>query len=192
MHKHTVRTLPALAVLALAACGDSTGPGSEQEIISRVSLTLTPVGGGTAQVIYIDDADGLGPNAPSAQVGTLQLRQGASYTGTVRFENRLVTPAENITTEVVEEAAEHMVIYTVGGGTGVTVTTTDTDGTGRQLGVNFTAAAAGGATLGARTMRVVLCHYDATPKPTTATACSGDTDIDVSFNLSVISSAVLR
>jgi predicted ThiF/HesA family dinucleotide-utilizing enzyme len=192
MFKQTVRTLPVIAALALAACGDSTGPGQEQEIISRVSLTLTPVGGGTAQVIYIDDADGLGPNAPSAQVGTLQLTQGTSYTGTVRFENRLVSPVENITEEVVTEADEHMVIYTVGGGAGVTVTTSDIDGSGRQLGVNFTAATAAGAAVGARTMRVVLCHYDATPKPTTATACSGDTDIDVSFNFGVIASLAAR
>ena len=185
MLQQTLRTVPILAALALAACGDSTGPGQEQEVISRVSLIVTPVGGGTAQTIYIDDADGLGPGAPSAQVGTLSLVQGRTYTGTVLFENRLVTPPENITEEVEEEDDEHMVIYTVGGGAGVAVVTTDTDRDGRQLGVNFRITADATAATGARTLRVVLCHYDSAPKPTTATACSGDTDIDVTFNATV-------
>jgi hypothetical protein len=185
MLKQTLRTAPVLAALALAACGDSTGPGQEQELITRVSLVVTPSGGGTAQTIYIDDADGLGPGAPSAQVGTLNLVQGATYTGTVRFENRLENPPENITEEVEAEDDEHMVIYTVAGGTGVTVATTDTDGSGRQLGVNYTITVGAAAPTGARTVRVLLCHYDAAPKPTTATACSGDTDIDVTFNATV-------
>lgn len=190
MFKQTIRTIPALGALVLAACGDSTGPGQEQELISRVTLTLTPVGGGAAQVVYIDDADGLGPGAPSAQVGALQLQQGRTYTGSVLFENRLTTPAENITEEVAAEDDTHMVIYTVSGATGSTITTTDTDGTGRQLGLAFNATP--GATLGAGSIRVVLCHFDATPKPTTATACGGDTDIDLSFGFSVIAPATLR
>jgi hypothetical protein len=190
MLKQTLRTAPILAALALAACGDSTGPGSEQEVISRVSLVVTPSGGGTAQTIYIDDADGLGPGAPSAQVGTLNLVQGATYTGTVLFENRLESPPENITEEVEEEDDEHMVIYTVSG-TGVTLATTDVDGSGRQLGVNYTITVGGGAATGARTLRVVLCHYDPTPKPATATTCGGDTDIDVTFNATVTTPPVV-
>jgi hypothetical protein len=190
MFKQLVRMVPVFAVLALAACGDSTGPGQEQEVISRVSLTVTPVGGGTAQTIYIDDPDGLGPIAPSAQVGTLQLRRGTSYTGSVQFENRLVNPPEDITEEVAEEADEHMVIYTISGATGTTLATTDTDDRGRQLGLVYTVTP--GATLGAGTIRVVLCHYDPTPKPSTASSCSGDTDIDVVFNFSVITAPTLR
>lgn len=189
MHK-TFRTLPVLAALALAACGDSTGPGQEQELITRVTLTLTPVGGGAAQVIYIDDPDGLGPTAPSAQVGTLQLVQGNDYTGSVTFENRLVSPPENITEEVAADDDEHMVIYTVGGATGTTLVTTDTDMSLRQLGLAYTVTA--GDAAGAGTVRVVLCHYDATPKPATASTCTVDTDIDVSFNFTVVAPATLR
>lgn len=170
-------------LLALGACGESsTAPGGENEVISRVTLTLTPSTGGTALVTYIDDADGNGPTAPSAQVAVPALVRGVTYTGTVKFENRLSNPVEDITEEVEDEANEHRVFYTVTG-TGVTVSTTDVDGQNRPLGVRFTKAVAAGATAG--TTRVVLCHYDDTPKPAAATSCTTETDIDVTFNYTI-------
>ena len=171
--------------LALVSCGgDSiTDPAGETEVISRVTLTLTS-GTGAVSSAFIEDADGNGPNPPSAQVGTLSLPSGTTATGTIRFENRLVTPVENITDEVRAEANEHRVIYSVTGA-GVTFNTTDVDGAGRPLGLTFTAAAAAGTPSGVRTLRVVLCHYDKTPKPAVATSCTVDTDIDVSFALTV-------
>ena len=173
----------ATALLAFAACGDSTtAPGGEQEIISRVTLTFTPSGGGAPIVAYIDDPDGAGPTAPSAQVGALGFVAGTSYTGTVLFENRLESPPENITEEVEAESNEHRVFYTVTGA-GISVSTTDVDGEGRPLGVRFTADAAPAA--GTGTIRVVLCHYGDSPKPTAASSCTTDTDIDVLFNYSV-------
>ena len=137
-------------VLLLASCkGDSVvAPGGETEVISRVTLTLTPTTGAAISA-YIEDADGNGPNAPSAQVGTLSMPVGTTFTGAVRFENRLVTPVENITDEVRAEANQHRVFYTVAG-TGVTVTSTDLDGNGRPLGLAFTATAPTGTTAGTR------------------------------------------
>jgi hypothetical protein len=177
--------LAAASLFTLIGCrGDSvTAPGGESEVISRVTLSLTPAGGSAASA-YIEDADGNGPGAPSAQVGTLSVTRGVTYTGSVRFENRLVTPIENITDEVIAEGAEHRVLYTVSG-EGITVTTTDLDNTGKPLGVNFTLAAGASATSGPRNMRVVLCHYGTTTKPATATSCTVDTDIDVTFALTV-------
>lgn len=172
-------------VLALAACGDSTvTPGGETELISRVTLTLQRSGGAT-QTVFIDDADGNGPGAPAAQSGTLVLERGVTYTGTIRFENRLTNPVANITTEVITEANEHRVFYSSTGG--LTVTATDTDGSGRPLGVAISATSAGTATPGSFPLRAVLCHYDGVPKPATATSCSAETDIDVSFTYSLTS-----
>ncbi len=176
--------LTALA-LVLASCkGDSvTDPGGETEVISRVTLTLTPTVGAAVSA-YIEDADGNGPNAPAAQVGTLAMPTGATFTGAIRFENRLVTPIANITDEVRTEGNEHRVFYTVTGG-GVTVTTTDLDSGGRPLGLAFTATAPAGTTAGARTVRVLLCHYDGVAKPAVAASCTAETDIDVSFTVNV-------
>lgn len=173
-----------LVALVASACGDSsTAPGGEQELISRVTLTLAPQGGGTSIVSYIDDADGAGPGAPAAQNSAIALTQGVTYVGSVKFENRLANPVENITDEVVAEANEHRVYYTVTG-TGATVTITDADGAARPLGVTYTFAA--GASVGAGTLRTVLCHYGDSPKPSTGTVCTGDTDIDVTFNFTVV------
>jgi hypothetical protein len=174
-----VLALGSVVLVSLVACGESsTAPGGESEVISRVTLTLTPSNGGAALTTYIDDADGKGPTAPSAQVAIPALVRGVTYTGSVRFENRLVNPVEDITAEVQKESNEHRVFFTVTG-TGVTVTTTDNDGQGRPLGLRFTKAVAGTATAG--TTRVVLCHYDDSPKAASATSCTGDTDIDVTF-----------
>lgn len=191
MIRSTLRVVPVLGLLALgvSACGDSTtGPGGEQELITRVTLTLTPTGGGAALTAYIDDLDGLGPIPPSAQVGALDLVAGGTYTGTILFENRLVSPVLNITEEVEEEAEEHGIIYTVAGGTGTTVTINDTDAGGKFLGLDYTVTA--GGTPGAGTLRVVLCHYDDAPKPMTAVSCTGDTDIDLTFNFNVIAATL--
>lgn len=168
--------------LTLGACGDSaTGPGGEQELITRVTLTLTPTGGAPI-TSYIDDPDGAGPQPPSAQVGALTLVAGTSYTGSILFENRLVNPPENITEEVEAEDGEHRVFYTVTG-TGATVLTLDQDGNGLPVGLAYTVTA--GASVGTGTLRVVLCHYGDSPKVGSATTCTGDTDIDVTFSFSV-------
>lgn len=186
--QHTSRklfsVLSALAVLtAASACGDSTtAPGGESEVISRVTLTLTRTTGGSPIVVFIDDPDGNGPQSPAAQVGLLALAGGATYTGTVKFENRLENPAEDITEEVEEESNEHRVFYSTTGA-GVVVTTTDVDTQGRPLGVNF--AIASGTAPGAGALRVVLCHYADSPKPAAATSCTVDTDINVVFNYTI-------
>ena len=171
-------------LLAVSACGDSsTAPGGENEVISRVTLTLTSPTGAVLTA-YVDDADGNGPTSPSAQVGALALTRGVTYTGTVKFENRLASPVEDITQEVIAEANEHRVFYTVSS-SGVTVTTTDVDGQNRPLGIRFSKAVGASAATGAGTVRVLLCHYDNAPKVGTATTCTGETDIDVAFNVNI-------
>jgi len=171
-------------VLAVSACGESsTAPGGDSEVISRVTLTLTPPAGGAVLSSFIDDSDGNGPTAPSAQVGTLALVRGITYSGTVKFENRLKTPAEDITTEVLAEANEHRVFYTVTNA-GVTITTTDVDGQNRPLGIRFSKVVTPAAS-GIGTVRVLLCHYGSTGKLATATSCTGDTDISLTFNFTI-------
>jgi hypothetical protein len=182
----TSRRLMALGtgvLVTLAACGESsTAPGGESEVISRVTLTLTPSDGSAPLVTFIDDPDGKGPQAPSAQANIPALARNVTYSGTVKFENRLKTPPEDITEEVLEEANEHRVFYTVTG-TGVTITTTDTDPQGRPLGLRFNKVVGSTATAG--TVRVVLCHYDDSPKPAAATSCTADTDIDLTFAFTI-------
>jgi hypothetical protein len=164
----------------VTACGESsTAAGGESEIISRVTLTLTSPSG-AVQSVYVDDPDGSGPTAPTGQVGTLTLARGVTYTGAVKFENRLVNPIVDITTEVRAEKDEHRVFYTVTPA-GITVTTTDVDTQNRPLGTTFTKAIAANTATGAATVGVLLCHYDSVAKVGTATTCAGETDINVTF-----------
>jgi hypothetical protein len=183
----TVTRLGAATLLLLSqiSCGaSSTEPAGEEEVISRVTLQLTPEGGGATQSAFIEDADGAGPGAPSAQSGTLSLTRGVTYSGTVQFENRLVTPVEDITAEVRAEPNEHRVFYSASS-PGISLTTSDVDGQNRPLGLAFTTAVGAAATAGAGTIRVQLCHYSSTLKTGDATSCTGDTDILVTFSVAV-------
>lgn len=183
-------TRPAMAVIVaatLTACDDPTAPvANDQELITDVVITLTPVGGGAAQTSTIADPDGLGPLAPTAQTAALTLTPGVTYDGTIEFLDRS-DPAdvEDITEEVEEEADEHRVFYVVAGLTGVTVpdASLDQDGSGAPLGLSFQVVVDGAAS-GSGTIRVTLNHYDDEPKGD-GSVQSDETDADVTFTVSV-------
>ena len=169
-----------LFTVVFAAC-DSTepedeGPG-EEELITRVVLTLT--GGGQTVTATANDPDGDGTNF---QIDTITLTAGTTYTGTVELADDI--NGEDITEEVEEEDDEHQFFYTVGGGANgrVTVNITDQDANGLPVGLNFTVAvSAGGAATG--TLRVILSHYDEGPKD--GVNMSDETDVDVTFPVNI-------
>ena len=179
--------LPALVLTTfLAACDDDpTQPvDNEQELITEVTLTFTPSGGGPPMVAVISDPDGEGPLPPAAQLGELAFTPGMTYNGTVQFVDRS-DPAnpEDITAEVEEEADEHRVFYTIAGMTGVEIDNLDTDGNGAPLGLTFDVVVDATAS-GTGTIQVVLSHFDDAPKGDGSTP-SDETDADVTFAASV-------
>lgn len=103
--------------MALSACpaDDDHDHDHENEIISRVELTFTPDGGGDALVFAFNDPDGDGGMSGSAD--RIELVASTTYTLTVRFENGLADPPEDITAEVEEESEEHFV-FIIGDVTG--------------------------------------------------------------------------
>ncbi len=112
--------VPALALaLAPLACDgdeDHDDHDHESEVISRVTLTFTPDGGGEAIVASFDDPDGDGGVSGTSE--PITLAAGTTYTMTVEFLNALEDPAEDITEEVMEEAEEHLVLVYGSGVTG--------------------------------------------------------------------------
>ena len=189
-YRYAVRASFALALssFALAACGDDpTAPaGNEQELITEVTLTLTPVGGGAQIVTTIADPDGPGPNPPNAQTEAIVLVPGTTYDGTVEFWDRQDPAApENITEEVEEEGDEHRVFYIVDGLAGVTIPdgSLDQDSGGAPLGLSYQVVVDAGAS-GTGSIQVVLSHYDEQPKGD-GSAQSNETDVDVTFDASV-------
>lgn len=141
------------ALAALPACDDGGGGSdNENEVITSVVLTFTPTAGGAARVFTFNDEDGDGGAAPT--IDTIGLTDGASYTATVKFENRLETPAEDITVEVADESDQHQIFFT---GTGVSGpasgtanaalvhTYADADANGLPIGLSNSFTAHGGS-----------------------------------------------
>ncbi len=172
----------------LAACNDDpTDPdGNDQELITSVELTLTPVGGGAAIVSTINDPDGFGPQDPSDQDADIVLTPGVTYTGSVRFlDEQDPDDVEDVTEEVRDEDDEHRVFYTVFGGGAIEVPlgSLDLDRNGVPLGLTFQLVVGAGAA-GDGQLRVLLSHFDDEPKGNGLTP-SDETDADVTFDFSV-------
>ncbi len=148
----TQQIMPVLFIgtlATLAACDDG-GEGTENEVITTVTLTVTPSAGGAAVTAGSDDPDGDGGAAPT--ITPLTLAPG-SYTATVRFQNKLEDPPEEITDEVRDEGGEHQIFFTgtaVDGpasthaGAAVTHAYADTDPNGLPIGLSNTFVAVAG------------------------------------------------
>jgi hypothetical protein len=193
----------AASVAALTAACSDLGDGSqnENEVITTVALRFQPMGGGAALDAAFDDADGDGGEAP--KIDPIALAAGTTYTLTVRLQNKLEDPPEEITDEVADEGAEHQLFFT---GTAVDGPAAanpaaplrhsyaDVDFLGLPLGLTSTIA----ATAGAGTLTVTLRHVpalDGAPVKTADLAdrvktgglgaIGGETDAEVSFAVTV-------
>ncbi|MBP9085030.1 MAG: hypothetical protein KBG15_02885 [Kofleriaceae bacterium] len=195
----------ALSALTLAplwvGCGDSGGSENELEVFTTVSLTFTPVGGGTSVVAAFKDADGDGGNPPT--VDPINLVAGKQYTTTVKLLNELEVPAADISLEVQDEGDQHQLFFTgtaVNGpasnqpGAALTHTYSDVDSKGLPLGLTNNFA----TVVGAGTLNVTLRHLpplngEATKiaglaemvKVSGFAAIGGETDVSVNFTVTV-------
>ena len=184
--KNAIKLLMILFIgIAFTACSDdddaTPDPVNEEEVITTLTLTLVPDGGGTPVTLVSRDLDGDGPNAPVKTVSG-PLTAGTTYSGTVVVLNETETPAENVTQEVIAEAEEHQFFYIPGAALDVTFTYDDTDANGDPLGVLFTVVAnsASGGNL-----NVVLRHEPTKPNNGTLAGAGGETDISVNFDVTV-------
>lgn len=169
-----------LGGLILAGCKKKNNEEeNEEELITTVKLTLTPVGGGSALVYSWKDVDGVGGNAPVIQAVT--LAPSKVYNCSVQFLNESVTPAEDITTEVVTEGVDHQVYYAVSGGANLTVSGLNTDAGGLPLGTTatFTTAAASTGFL-----KITLKHKPGV-KAANDAVTKGETDVEVDFPVTI-------
>ena len=172
----------ALLTLAMLGCSDDdTTPEiiNEDELITTVILTLTPDSGDQV-VLTTVDLDGDGPDEPvTTVVGSFS--ENTQYQGAVQFLNETEDPAEDITEEVIEEADEHQVFYTVSEGLNITTTYQDFDSNDNPLGVNITLET-GEASSGSLT--VTLRHEPVKPNDGLDSA-GGETDIATSFDVTI-------
>ena len=155
-------------------------PVNEEELITTMTVTLVPQGGGTTIILQSRDLDGDGPNPPEVTVSG-NLAVNTTYDGVIVLLNETENPAENITQEVSEEAEEHQFIFTTTGAIS-TIDYSDADGNGNPVGIAFTLETgdAGGATI-----TITLRHEPTKPNDGTLAGAGGETDIAQTFTVTV-------
>jgi hypothetical protein len=174
-----------ISALTITSCSDEDPVViNEDEVITTMSIELTPNGGGDKITLQSKDADGEGTAAPVVTGGTLAAN--TTYSAVITLLNELESPAENITTEVAEEADEHQFFYTANGVSGTFTYTGANDTNGNPVGINFTVAT-GSAGTGAY---VVTLRHEPNKSATGVkegdiTNAGGETDIQVSFPITV-------
>jgi len=177
--KNTLSLLALVSMLFFQSCGkneDLVFEG-EQELITDVILTLTPVAGGTPAVLLFNDPDGeIGSVAPEITVGILQ--SGTTYIGEIVLLNNAGESTEDITAEVKAEGEEHLFCYTTDGD--ITIDITDKDASGLNLGILTLWSV--GSTIGNTEVQVVLKHQ---PGVKNGSCDVGDTDIEIVFPIAI-------
>jgi hypothetical protein len=128
-----------LSLLVLAACGHGHHH-HDPEVITTMRLTFTPAAG-TPVVAVWDDPDGDGGAPPT--IDAIALAAGTTYMLTIAFENRLESPPEDITQEILDEGEDHQVFFT--GDAPLAVTYADTDRKGLPIGLATSVAASAGS-----------------------------------------------
>ena len=154
-------------------------PVNEEEVITTLTVSLVPEGGGTAVILQTRDLDGDGPNEPVITTGNLAA--GVSYSGSIVLLNETVDPAEDITEEVEEESVEHQFFYTATAGLDVTTNGENLDSEGNKLGTEFTLVA---GAVSSGTLTFTLRHEPTKPN-TGIDDAGGESDVIATFNVAV-------
>jgi type 1 fimbria pilin len=125
------------------------------------------------------DLDGEGGNAPS-QFDPIVLGLNKTYSGKVKFLNESVSPADDITAEILAEADDHQLYFTPST-SNLSVSIIDKDTKNLPLGLSTswttTAAAIG-------TLNVTLKHKPGV-KAANDPVSKGETDVSLDFQLTI-------
>ncbi|MEM9648905.1 MAG: type 1 periplasmic binding fold superfamily protein [Bacteroidota bacterium] len=190
-------SLALVSGIFLASCSsdDNDAPEeiNEEEVITTMTVTLTPQGGGAAITLQTRDLDGDGPDAPVVTVSG-NLSENTTYNGSVVLLNETETPAEEVNEEIEGEAAEHQFFFEVGGALNASTEYTDdeSDYVSAETGENFTTTNPVGITFtltttdaSAGTLAVTLRHEPKKPNDGTKEDAGGETDITETFDLTI-------
>lgn len=167
------------------------------ELITKATLTFTPIGGGTPVVVSATDPDGDGVQDIAVD-GDIDLSIDTDYTLTIMLINELASPTDpgyNISAEVEEEGAEHLfffgwtnnVFFNPTGNGNIDnradgVNYNDSDENGLPIGISTNWSSSVNAASGK--FRVMLKHQPDL-KSGTSTSSDGETDLDIEFIISV-------
>ncbi|MDG1777975.1 MAG: type 1 periplasmic binding fold superfamily protein [Flavobacteriaceae bacterium] len=179
--------------LVFTGCSDDDPPApvNEEEVITTMTITLTPSSGADIVLKHVD-MDAEGPDDPIVTVDGVETNQvtlatGTTYTGSIELLNETEDPAEDITEEVAEdEADEHQFFYVIGSELDVTTAYTDQDEDGKPIGVEFTLTA---NSISSGDLTFILRHEPNKSADGVADGdienAGGETDIEETFSISV-------
>jgi type 1 fimbria pilin len=174
-----VLKLTALVVLiALSSCKKEALPPNEEELITTVVIELTD-NQGVKSTFSFKDLDGEGGNAPS-QFDPIVLGLNRTYSGKVKFLNESVSPADDITAEILAEADDHQLYFTPST-SNLAVSILDKDTKNLPLGLNSTWTTTAAAT---GTLNVTLKHKPGI-KAANDPVSKGETDVSLDFQLTI-------
>ena len=157
---------------------DDPSPVNEEEVITTLNVALVPEGGGVPINLKFYDADGEHGSIAPVISASGALAASTHYAVAIELLNETVSPVEDISQEVAEEANDHLFCFNVDGD--VSVQYEDEDENGMPLGL-ITSWVTGSA--GEATVAITLRHQSGTK--TGACPGTGETDVEVAFDLLV-------
>lgn len=169
--------------ILFTACEKTPIIPNEEELITTLQYTLTPLDGGNSIVFSFQDLDGDGGNPASISGGVLEANK--TYSGVLVLLDETQNPSEDITSEILAEAAEHQFFFesTI---QDVTILYSDNDNNGNPLGINTTLTT---KQTGSGTIKITLRHEpnkDALGvRAGNIANAGGETDIEVIFDINV-------
>ena len=174
-----------VGLFTVVSCdNDDPEPVNEEEVITTMTATLTPVSGGGTIVLKTQDLDGDGPDAPVVTVSG-SLAANTTYNGVMEVLNETESPAEDITEEVLEEALEHQFFFTLSNSI-ATFAYSDADSEGNPIGIKFTLTTSDGGT---GNINITLIHEPEKTEPGVSsgdiTNAGGEADIEATFSVTV-------
>jgi len=186
MIKSHVKQLFILGFLAFAASckKDDDQPDipppvvNEPESITSVEIHFTSVDGTSNFHADWDDPDGLGGNAPV--IDTIVLDSGVTYNAEVSFLDRSSGTAIDLTSEIEDESAEHIICYGLDQATAsaLEIVSIDSDGN-YSIGLKTQWQA---KNLTSEELTLTLKHQ---PGVKDGTCDPGETDVEVVFPISI-------
>lgn len=185
-YKNLLLILIPMTVFLFPACDkDDPEPENPEELITTLTMSFTPDGGGTPVVMQWQDLDGDGGNPPQIVGGTLGAN--AEYDVLITVLNESVNPVADITEEIIDEGEDHQFFFAVTTELNLTgFSYLDQDVNGNPIGVE-TIFNTGDPSSG--NLQVTLRHEpDKSAQGVSMgdiTNAGGETDIDVQFPVTI-------
>jgi hypothetical protein len=184
MKTRILLSLVSIMAIGAISCNKEKVDPNEGELITTVRVKLTEKlmgGSGAVSVFEFKDLDGEGGVAPS-KFDEISLQKGKVYDCVLEILNESVTPADNITAEIIAESNDHQLYYSSTNNL-VAFNNFNQDGKGFPLGTSSIWTAS--STAGTGILNITLKH-----KPGIKTANDnisvGDTDISLDFKVKVL------